>query len=55
MAANLTDHVWTMEDVLRYRVLPTQGAPPPRQMDDVGRGRATRCRHVKTPPTEVAA
>ncbi len=48
MAAGLTDHVWTMEEMLCYRVLPAQGAPPPRQMDDVGR------RRVKTPPTEVA-
>ena len=55
MAAGLTDHVWTMEELLRYRLLPTQGAPPPRQMDDVGRGRAARRRRVKTPPTEVAA
>ena len=55
MAAGLTDHVWIMEEMLRYRLLPTQGAPPPRQMDDVGRGRAARRRRVKTPPTEVAA
>ncbi len=52
MAAGLTDHVWTMEEMRRYRVLPTQGAPPPRQMDDVGRGRAARRRRVKTPPME---
>ncbi|GAC1405811.1 MAG: IS1 family transposase [Chloroflexota bacterium] len=28
MAAGLTDHIWTMEEVLRYRVPPAAGAPP---------------------------
>ena len=31
MAAGLTDHVWTVEEVLRYRVLPLEVAPPPRR------------------------
>jgi len=26
MAAGLTDHPWTMEDLLRYRVLPAEAA-----------------------------
>jgi len=37
MAAGLTDHVWTMEEMLRYRVLPVTGAPTPHQTDEVGR------------------
>jgi hypothetical protein len=28
MVAGLTDHAWTMEEVLRYRVLPVEAAPP---------------------------
>jgi len=55
MAAGLTDHVWTMEELLRYRVLPAEGAPLPRQADDSGRARATRRGRAKAPPTEVAA
>jgi transposase-like protein len=31
MAAGLTDHIWTMEELLRYRVLPAEVAPPPRR------------------------
>jgi transposase-like protein len=31
MAAGLTDHIWTMEEVLRSRVLPVALAPPPRR------------------------
>lgn len=31
MAAGLTDHVWTLDDLLRYRVPPVQSAPPPRR------------------------
>ena len=31
MAAGLTDHVWTMEELLRYRVLPEEVVPPPRR------------------------
>ncbi len=42
MAAGLTDHVWTLEEMLRYRVLPVTRAPAPRQTDEVGRARATR-------------
>jgi len=55
MAAGLTDHVWTMEELLRYRVPPAAGALPPRQTDDVGRACAARRRRAKAPPTEVAA
>jgi len=54
MAAGLTDHSWTMEEMLRYRVLPLTGAPAPRQTDEVGRARAARAR--ATPPvTEAVA
>lgn len=31
MAAGLTDHIWTMEELLRYRILPVAGAPPPQR------------------------
>jgi transposase-like protein len=31
MAAGLTDHVWTLEDLLRYRVPPVEVVPPPRR------------------------
>lgn len=31
MAAGLTDHVWTMDDLLRYRVLPAEAVPPPQR------------------------
>ncbi len=55
MAADLTDHRWTMDELLRYRVPPAEGASPPRQTDDVGRVRAARRRRAKAPPTEVAA
>ena len=55
MAAGLTDQVWTMEDVLRYRVLPAEAAPAPRQTDDSGRARTARRGRAKVPPTEVAA
>jgi len=53
MAAGLTDHVWTMDELLRYRVLPAEGASLPRQTDDIGRARTAR--RVKAPPTEIAA
>ncbi len=42
MAAGLTDHVWTLEDLLRYRVLSVKAAPSPRQTDAVGPARAPR-------------
>jgi len=54
MAAGLTDHVWTMDDVLRYRVLPAEIASPPRQTDDIGRARAAQ-RRAKAGATEAAA
>ncbi len=31
MAAGLTDHAWTMEEVLRYRVPPPEVTPAPRR------------------------
>jgi len=37
MAAGLTDHVWTLDEVLRYPVPSAEGTSPPRQTDDVGR------------------
>jgi len=59
MAAGLTDHVWTMEELRRYRVLPVTGAPPPHQTDEVGRevgrARAARRGRVKAPPAEAVA
>ncbi len=54
MAAGLTDHLWTMEQMLRYRVLPMTGAPAPRQTDEVGRARAARAR-AKPPATDAVA
>ena len=58
MAAGLTEHIWTMEDLLRYRVLPPEAAPSPHQTDATGRARAPRAArrpHAQAPPTEVAA
>ncbi len=57
MAAGLTDHIWTMEEMLRYRVLPVEGAPVPRQTDDLGRARAARAgrARAKPPATEAVA
>jgi len=55
MAAGLTDHAWTMEEMLRYRVLPLTAAPPPHQPDEVGRARAARRGRVKAPPAEAVA
>ncbi len=58
MAAGLTDHPWTMEDLLRYRVPPAEAAPPPRQTDAAGRARGPRVArrpHAQAPPTEGAA
>jgi len=49
MAAGLTDHLWTLEEMLRYRVLPGTEVPPPRQPDEVGRARARA-----TPPATDA-
>lgn len=47
MAAGLTDHPWTMEDLLRYQVPPTRWvAPPPPKR---------RGRPPKAPPAEAAA
>jgi len=54
MAAGLTDHIWTMEEMLRYRVLPLTEAPAPRQTDEVGRARAARTR-AKPPATDAVA
>lgn len=31
MATDLTDHIWTMEELLRYRILPVESVPPPRR------------------------
>ncbi len=54
MAAGLTDQVWTMDEMLRYRVLPVEGALP-RQTDDTAQARTARRGRAKAPPTEVAA
>jgi len=47
MAAGLTDHPWTMDDLLRYRVPPMLWVAPPCPKH--------RGRPPKTPPAEVAA
>ncbi len=47
MAAGLTDHPWTMEEVLSYQVPPTPWVAPPRPK--------RRGRPPKAPPQEVAA
>jgi len=54
MAAGLTDHIWTLEEMLRYRVLSVTDAPAPRQTDEVGQARAARVR-AKPPATEAVA
>jgi len=55
MAAGLTDHIWTMEEMLRYRVLPVTDAPTPRQTDEVGRARATRAARARAKPPATDA
>ena len=55
MAAGLTDHVWTMEEMLRYRVPPAEDAPPPCQTDDSGRKHIARRGRATTPPAGAAA
>jgi len=55
MAASLTDHIWTLEDMLRYRVLPREGAPLPRQTDDLGRARAARAVRARATPSATEA
>ncbi len=47
MAAGLTDHPWTMDELLRYQVPPAPwvASPPPKR----------RGRPPKAPPGEVAA
>lgn len=47
MAAGLTDHPWTMDDLLRYQVPPAPWTTPPRPK--------RRGRPPKAPPAEVAA
>jgi len=47
MAAGLTDHRWTMEELLRYQVPPAPWVVPPRP--------TRRGRPPKAPPQEVAA
>jgi len=45
---NLTDHIWTMEDLLRYRVLP-EAAPSPHRRTMLGGPRARRGGHTPRP------
>jgi len=47
MAAGLTDHPWTMDDLLRYQVPPAPWVAPP--------GPKRRGRPPKAPPSEAAA
>ncbi len=47
MAAGLTDHPWTMDDLLRYRVPPVLWVAPPCP--------TRRGRPPQAPPAEVAA
>jgi transposase-like protein len=55
MVAGLTDHVWTMEEVLRYRVLPVEVAPPPRCARPPNVISLARCRRAKARATEAVA
>jgi len=54
VAAGLTDHIWTLEEILHYRVLSVEVAPPPRQTDDRGRARAARAL-AKPPAMDAVA
>ncbi len=47
MAAGLTDHRWTMDELLRYQVPPAPWVAPPRPQ--------RRGRPLKAPPVEAAA
>ncbi len=47
IAAGLTNHPWTMEEVLRYQVPPAPWGPPPRPK--------RQGRPPKAPPAQVAA
>ena len=55
MTAGLTDHVWTMEDLLRYRVAPAAVAPPPRRSRPPNVIRLARRRRAKARATEAVA
>jgi len=55
MVAGLTDHVWTMEEVLRYRVLPVEVAPPPRCVRPPNVISLARRRRAKARATEAVA
>ena len=55
MAAGLTDHVWTVEEVLHYRVPPTEVAPPPRRSRPPNIISLARRRRAKARATEAVA
>ena len=55
MAAGLTDHVWTMEDLLRYRVPPAEVAPPPQRSRPPNIISLTRRRRAKARAQEAVA
>ena len=55
MAAGLTDHVWTMEELLRYRVPPQEVAPPPRRSRPPNVISLARRRRAKTRAQEAVA
>jgi len=55
MAAGLTDHAWTMEEVLRYRVPPLEVAPAPRRGRPPNVISLARCRRAKAHAQEAVA
>jgi transposase-like protein len=55
MAAGLTDHVWTMEELLRYRVPPGAVVPPPQRSRPPNIISLARCRRAKARAKEAVA
>jgi len=55
MAAGLTDHVWTLEELLRYRVPPQEVAPPPRRSRPPNVISLARRRRAKARATQAVA
>lgn len=55
MAASLTDHIWTMEEVLRYRVPPAEVTPPSQRSRPPTVIRVARRRRAKARTQEAVA